>query len=187
MQGLPQLAYITRNGPSWWVRFFRHREVIRQKSFPFRRYLDGKSEALFWAQQWRDAEYFELLEAGAILPYGCMIKGPAPPVMPLRAGNTAGVNGVFLKDYHRMNRGEPVHDWAWCATWRQAVETEEGVEIKTRVKSFSCYRYGYEKARRMAIRARKKTEKYLLSKRHQKLRQRAIGGPKLVKRKMRRE
>jgi hypothetical protein len=183
---LPEMAYITRRHYektplSWWVRFaLTHRgktTMISSKTFNDSKYIDGKEEALFFAQEWRDCEYQNLREQEIIIPYQAINGNGIPPVYTIiRPNNTSGVIGVEKVDSYYMKningRLCPVHAYSWKATWVEYDIRNGEPRRRCRNQTFSITRWGNGPAFKKACRARKLKETYIMSDRHLKMRNR---------------
>jgi len=183
---LPPMAYITRREYrktplSWWVRFIVTNSGIQKmvscKSFNDSEFIDGKEEALFFAQEWRDCEYQNLREQEIIIPYQAINGDGIPPIYTvIRPNNTSGVIGVEKIDSYYMKhingRDCPVHAFSWKATWVEYDIRNGEPRRRCRNQTFSITRWGNGPAFKKACKARKLKEKYIMSDRHLKIRNR---------------
>jgi hypothetical protein len=183
---LPEMAYITRRHYektplSWWVRFaLTHKgksTMISSKTFNDSNFIDGKEEALFFAQEWRDWQYQSLREQKIIIPYQAINGDGIPPVYTIiRPNNTSGVIGVEKVDSYYMKningRLFSIHAFSWKATWVE-YDIRSGVpRRRCRNQTFSITRWGDEEAFEMACKSRKIKEKYIMGPKHLKMRNR---------------
>lgn len=141
------LMYITEmnyaRNKGYWVRFYRQRQLIRQRSFALELY-GSWGDALLTAIDWRDEqlqdpsmEYFKKKMAGDKVPFYSVITP---------SNNTSGVVGVHLAT--DVIHGKKVKTWvATCS-----------VNNKPFTKKFYIHTTGFEKAQRFATLCRKSME-----------------------------
>lgn len=173
---LPPRAYITRLDyercpPGWVVRFTKKNEVLAYKFFRDSRYIDGYYESLYYAKEWRYWKFIELRTSGAIQKY-CFRGDTIPPVFKeTRSNNKSGKAGVRLCDnvYIRRN-GSTIHDYSWSATWVEYIIIKGKVIKKNRCRKWSIFKWGFDEAKRLASQFRDEIETYLMSEKHQKIR-----------------
>lgn len=126
-------------GPGYLVKIGR-RKVEYTKWFGFAQYA-GEQEALVAAQSWRD----ELLHSTVPLT-------KKEFVAQIRPNNTSGTAGVLrTTKRHKKRSGEVVTVEYWLARPPRG--------IKVSVRNISIPKYGEERAREMAIQARKEMER----------------------------
>lgn len=140
----------------WWVRFWHYdpikkrSKMVAQKMFYDHHYEDGKKEALFWAQEWRDWKVKELGLPPTIVPY------KDKP----QKNNKSGIVGVYYTEYmankydKRKGLRYRTHVRDWVASW-----CENG---QPKTKKFSVGKWGYNTAFHQAVDWRKKMEKKLI-------------------------
>jgi hypothetical protein len=182
---ITEMAYITRmdyakTAKGWWVRFVLtnngDQKTVAQKSFSDSNYIDGKEEGLFFAQEWRDYKYKELIEDGIIRGYQATYGENIPPayIYP-RPDNKSGVVGVERVDFHYLKtidgRLHPVHTFCWKATWVEYDIHERKPRRRSRGKVFSIRKYGEQIAFDLASEARAKKVQYILSPNHIEIRE----------------
>jgi hypothetical protein len=181
---ITEMAYISRmnyekTAKCWWVRFVRtnngRQKFVAQKSFPDSKYIDGKEEALFYAQEWRDYKYNELIENGIIQGYQARYGASIPPAyIHPRPDSKSGVVGVEKVDFHYLKniRGtlHPVHSFCWKATWVEYDIHQGKLRRRARAKAFSIRKHGNMEAFDMACEARAQKVYYLLSEHHMEIR-----------------
>lgn len=182
---IPDMAYITRmnyerTAKCWWVRFVVTtngvQKLIAQKSFRDSNYIDGKDEALFFAQGWRDDIYSTLVKEGIIAGYQGRGNSSVPPayIIP-KPNNSSGFVGVEKNDfYYQKNVGGVlynVHCYHWKATWVE-YDIYKGIyRRRARATSFSIRRWGEEVAFEKALLLRLQKVEYILSPNHLKIRE----------------
>ena len=191
MPYLPEMAYITRmhfarTAKSWWVRFVASHQqkmkIVKHKVFKDKDFIDGKEEALFFAQGWRDDTYRDLREQDIIKGYRNINGNGIPPVYRTPgAANKSGVVGVEKNDFHYRKNVEgtiyPVHVFTWKATWVQYYILKGKSIRRKSQKSFSIRKYGAAKAFENAVKHRKNMEQYLISAKHIGLRNKFLLEP----------
>ena len=181
---LPPMAYITRmnyqrSAKAWWVRFVTtHKaksKLIAHKLFKDSDHIDGKQEALFFAQEWRDFTYQDLLSKDIIKGYRDINGNGIPPVYrDVKPNNTSGIVGVERNDfiYCKNVNGTAynIHCFVWKATWVEYDIFNGQYRRRPRSKTFSITRWGEDVAFEKAVNHRKQMEKFLMSERHIKIR-----------------
>lgn len=181
---LPEMAYITRmdyekTATGWWVRFgAAHKsksKLAAQRFFKDKDYLDGKEEALFFAQEYRDYKCAELIDQGTIKGYRDINGNGIPPVYrDTNTKNKSGIVGVeqndFLYQKNVLGTLYTIHCFVWKATWVEYDVFEGELRRRKRARSFSITRWGEDVALEKAVNCRKKMETYLLSERHVRVR-----------------
>ena len=181
---ITEMAYITRMNynncaKSWWVRFIitnnGKQQTAAQKSFNDSNYIDGKDESLFYAKEWRDFKYKELIEDGIIKGYQATYGENIPPAyIHPRPDNKSGVPGVEKLDYHYLKTVNgalhPVHSFCWKATWVEYDIHERKPRRRARGKVFSIRKHGEQDAFDMACKVRAKKVQYILSPNHIEIR-----------------
>lgn len=184
MNNLPPMAYITRmnyqrSTKAWWVRFVTtHKtkaKLIAHKLFKDSDYIDGEQEALFFAQEWRDITYEDLLSKDIIKGYRDINGNGIPPVYrDPNTCNTSGIVGVEKNDfYYCKNMNGTVYDihcFVWKATWVEYDIFKSQYRRRARAKTFSITRWGEDVAFERAVNHRQKMEKYLMTERHIEIR-----------------
>ena len=182
---ITEMAYISRmsykrSSKCWWVRFIitsnGKQKFAAQKTFNDSNYIDGKDEALFYAQEWRDYKHEELVKHGIIQGYQATYGENIPPAyIHPRPDNKSGVVGVERVDFHYLKtidgRLHPVHSFSWKATWVEYDIHERKPRRRTRGKVYSIYKYGEQIAFDLASEARAKKVQYLLTPHHIKIRE----------------
>ena len=132
LRALHHISIIESRGTNCaWVRI-KYDGKSFQQSFPFKKY-GGKAKAIAAAKKKRDIEGKKIY--GSNWPYA---KFSPRKVSPL---NSSGEIGVSYSE----------KDHSWVATWQEG----KGVRRKQKNAYFSINKYGDEKAKTMAIKARR--------------------------------
>jgi hypothetical protein len=190
MHKLSEMAFITlvayeKQRPHYWVRFSkgvnRKPVILSHMRFYFHDFDGGREEALFWARDWRNWEYQDLVSRNMIGEKGDWPEKIPPCYKTPRSDNSTGKCGIQLVDFYTTRTYRKLdgsvsaskkHAYAFAAIWIEYVEEGDRVVRKYRNRSFSIYKYGKGKARRLASEVRDAAEKYLRSGRHVDLRER---------------
>lgn len=142
MYGISRIDDDQHRSHAWRVKLLRRGQQL-VKNFPDKQ-CGGKQKALVQAKKYRD----ELVKQ-----YPPITRKEFCTV--LRSNNKSGISGVYryAKSF-RLKNGKLKRSWYWEATWPT-------VKSKQAHRNFSVNEYGEEKARKLAIRARKKALKEL--------------------------
>jgi hypothetical protein len=168
-----------RSAKGWWVRFVTtHKaksKLIAHKLFKDSAYIDDEKESLFFAQEWRDITYEDLLNKDIIKGYRDINGNGIPPVYrDTKPNNTSGIVGVEKNDFIYCKNVDGkiylIHCFVWKATWVEYDIYKGQHRRRARAKTFSITRWGDEVAFERAVYHRQEMEKYLLSERHIKIR-----------------
>jgi hypothetical protein len=109
MQQLSEMSFITlvaykNQRPHYWVRFSKgvngRPVMLSHRRFYFHDFDGGRDEALFWAQDWRNWEYHDLVSKGVIGEKGDWPEKVPPCYKTPRSGNTTGKCGLKFIDFY---------------------------------------------------------------------------------------
>jgi len=126
--------------------------TVDQRVFLFSDYLGGEEEAVYWATQWRNETYLQLLMANTVSPIPCATPAAFTKV---REINKSGKCGLQLIDYiqHKKKNGQIIsscHVYQWAATYIEF--TQEGNKIKRtpKMKRYNIKKLGFNEAKQLA-------------------------------------
>ncbi len=163
MQEIEPMVYISRmdydrNSPGWWVRFQIQQKLFSHKMFYDHNYIDGKEEALHYAQEWRDWELKRLIDEYSFKPAWDGHKIPPFYEGNKRTNNKSKVIGVHRNEctYNRKigKKYYPIHCVEWRATWIEYHRIKGSVKRIPTSKAFAIKKWGEEEAKNLAIQAR---------------------------------
>lgn len=187
MPELPEMAYIyrverdrrcKRYFSKFWKVYFSSvvdgkRVSISWKYFKDKDFEDGKEEALFFAQQWRDFEYADLLSQNKIPRYNRDKHRRRLPIMFTPHHNSqSGVPGICrcTWDYPSMRNGENFQADYWRVSWTEYEIFRGQPRRFNRSKNWSISTMGEDDALAAAREQRRELERYLLSPIHMNIR-----------------
>ncbi len=142
---MPEMNYIQQHDNGYVVifKYPKTQKIMAAKSFDFVDYIDGPPETLYWAKEWRDKKYTQLLKCGLLklLKEQAKKKRTWLKTEPKETG--------VVHDFHEKGTNETKE--AFIVSWYEKRRTKKGYIIQDpHYEVFAVGEYGRNQAKTLA-------------------------------------
>lgn len=142
---MPKMNYIRKHDNGYVVvfKYPKTQKIMAARSFDFIDYIDGKPETLYWAKNWRDKKYSQLLKQG-------MLPLPKKQTKKKRTWLNTEPKETGVTHIHHKTKSNKIKE-AYITTWYEKYRNSNGYIIRTpQYEVFTISKYGRNQAKKLA-------------------------------------